>query len=88
MGANADFDGDLNDMYLRQQPGSRSILLAKRGGKTWRIQGIRAERRWEFVQATAPSMIPGLGPQPLPAPAIVSEERTSQQRQIDSNLEG
>ena len=33
MGANADFDGDLNDMYLRQQPGSRSILTSQAGEK-------------------------------------------------------
>ena len=46
--ADAEFDSERNHTYIRQQLGARSIIPAKRGKKTWRIQGVRAEMRRAF----------------------------------------
>ncbi len=46
--AYAEFDSERTHTYIRQQLGARSIIPAKRGKKTWRIQGVRAEMRRAF----------------------------------------
>ena len=46
--ADAEFDSERNHTYIRQQLGAQSVIPAKRGKKTWRIQGIRAEMRRAF----------------------------------------
>jgi len=46
--ADAEFDSERNHTYIRQQLGARSIIPAKRGKKTWHIQGVRAEMRRAF----------------------------------------
>ena len=46
--ADAEFDSERNHTYIRQQLGARSIIPAKRGKKTWRIHGVRAEMRRAF----------------------------------------
>lgn len=46
--ADAEFDSERNHTYIRQQLGARSIIPAKRGKKTWRIQEVRAEMRRAF----------------------------------------
>src|SRR5208282_4644420 len=43
-----EFDSELNHTHIRQQLGARSIIPAKRGKKTWRINGVRAEMRDHF----------------------------------------
>ena len=46
--ADAEFDSELNHTHIRQQLGARSVIPAKRGKKTWRIHGVRAEMRDHF----------------------------------------
>lgn len=46
--ADAEFDSERNHTYVRQQLRARSIIPAKRGKKTWRIHGVRAEMRHAF----------------------------------------
>ncbi len=46
--ADAEFDSERNHTYIRQQLGAQSVIPAKRGKKTWRIRGVRAEMRRAF----------------------------------------
>jgi len=46
--ADAEFDSERNHTYIRQQLGAQSVIPAKRGKKTWRIHGVRAEMRRAF----------------------------------------
>jgi hypothetical protein len=46
--ADAEFDSERNHTYIRKQLGARSVIPAKRGKKTWRIHGVRAEMRRSF----------------------------------------
>jgi DDE family transposase len=46
--ADAEFDSERNHTYVRQNLRARSIIPAKRGQKTWRIHGVRAEMRHSF----------------------------------------
>lgn len=48
--ADAEFDSERNHIYVRRQLGARSVIPAKRGKKTWRIHGVRAEMRRAFPQ--------------------------------------
>jgi hypothetical protein len=52
--ADAEFDSERNHTYVRQQLHARSIIPAKRGKKTWRIHGVRAEMRRAFRRQYAP----------------------------------
>jgi hypothetical protein len=44
----AEFDSERNHTYIRQRLGAQSVIPAKRGKKTWRIHGVRAETRRAF----------------------------------------
>src|ERR1700680_3825360 len=46
--ADAEFDSERNHTYIRQKLGAQSVIPAKRGKKTWRIHGVRAEMRSAF----------------------------------------
>src|SRR5579863_7992890 len=46
--ADAEFDSERNHSYIRKQLGAQSVIPAKRGKKTWRIHGVRAEMRRSF----------------------------------------
>jgi hypothetical protein len=46
--ADAEFDSERNHTYIRQQLGAQSVIPAKRGKKTWRIHGVRAQMRRQF----------------------------------------
>src|SRR5271168_3947703 len=46
--ADAEFDSERNHTYIRQQLGAQSVIPAKRGKKTWRIHGVRAQMRRAF----------------------------------------
>ncbi len=46
--ADAEFDSERNHTYVRQTLRARSIIPAKRGKKSWRIHGVRAEMRRAF----------------------------------------
>jgi hypothetical protein len=46
--ADAEFDSERNHTYIRQQLGAQSVIPAKRGKKTWRLHGVRAEMRRAF----------------------------------------
>lgn len=46
--ADAEFDSERNHTYIRHQLRAQSIIPAKRGKKTWRIHGVRAEMRRAF----------------------------------------
>ena len=46
--ADAEFDSERNHTYIRQQLGAQSVISAKRGKKTWRVHGVRAEMRRAF----------------------------------------
>ena len=48
--ADAEFDSERNHTYIRQKLGARSVIPAKRGKKTWRVHGVRAEMRQAFPQ--------------------------------------
>src|SRR2546428_2066504 len=46
--ADAEFDSERNHTYIRQRLGAQSVIPAKRGKKTWRVRGVRAEMRRAF----------------------------------------
>jgi len=46
--ADAEFDSERNHTYIRHQLRAQSVIPAKRGKKTWRIHGVRAEMRRAF----------------------------------------
>jgi Transposase DDE domain/Transposase domain (DUF772) len=46
--ADAEFDSERNHTYVRRQLGAQSVIPAKRGKRTWRIHGVRAEMRRAF----------------------------------------
>jgi hypothetical protein len=46
--ADAAFDSERNHTYIRRELGAQSVIPAKRGKKTWRIRGVRAQMRREF----------------------------------------
>ncbi len=46
--ADAEFDSELNHAFIRQVVGADSIIPAKRGKKTWRLHGVRAQMRANF----------------------------------------
>ena len=46
--ADAEFDSELNHTHIRHRLGAHSVIPAKRGKKTWNIQGIRAQMRNQF----------------------------------------
>ena len=48
--ADAELDSERNHLYIRQQLHAQSIIPAKRGKKTWRIHGVRAEMRRALVE--------------------------------------
>ena len=48
--ADAEFDSERNHRYIRKQLGARSIIPAKRGHRSWRIHGFRAQMRRRFPQ--------------------------------------
>jgi len=41
--ADAEFDSERNHTYIRKRLGAQSVIPAKRGKKTWRVHGVRAE---------------------------------------------
>jgi hypothetical protein len=46
--ADAEFDSERNHTYIREQIGAQSVIPAKRGKKTWRVHGVRAQMRRAF----------------------------------------
>ena len=46
--ADAAFDSERNHIYIRRELGAQSVIPAKRGKKTWRIRGVRAQMRRAF----------------------------------------
>ena len=46
--ADAEFDSERNHTYIRRELGAQSVIPAKRGKKTWRIHGVRAQMRRAF----------------------------------------
>src|SRR6266446_4690075 len=46
--ADAEFDSERNHTYIRKRLGAQSVIPAKRGKKTWRVHGVRAEMRSAF----------------------------------------
>ena len=48
--ADAEFDSERNHTYIRRELGAQSVIPAKRGKKTWRVHGVRAEMRRAFPQ--------------------------------------
>jgi hypothetical protein len=46
--ADAEFDSERNHTYIRQRLGAQSVIPARRGKKTWRVRGVRAEMRRAF----------------------------------------
>jgi len=50
--ADAEFDSEGNHTYIREQRGARSVIPAKRGKKTWRVHGVRAQMRRAFPRET------------------------------------
>ena len=46
--ADAEFDSERNHTNIRQRLGAQSVIPAKRGKKTWRVRGVRAEMRRAF----------------------------------------
>jgi hypothetical protein len=43
--ADAEFDSEKNHTFIRQRLKAHSVIPAKRGKKTWRVHGVRAEMR-------------------------------------------
>jgi hypothetical protein len=43
--ADAEFDSEKNHTFVRQQLKALSVIPAKRGKKTWRVRGVRAQMR-------------------------------------------
>jgi len=48
--ADAEFDSERNHTFVRQHLGAQSIIPARRGKRTWRLQGVRAQMRRDFPQ--------------------------------------
>src|SRR5260370_1108297 len=48
--ADAECDSERNHTYIRKRLGAQSVIPAKRGKKTWRVHGVRAEMRRAFPQ--------------------------------------
>ena len=46
--ADAEFDSERNHTYIRKKLGAHRVIPAKRGKKTWRVRGVRAEMRRAF----------------------------------------
>ena len=46
--ADAEFDSERNHTYIRRDLGAQSVIPAKRGKKSWRIHGVRAQMRRAF----------------------------------------
>jgi hypothetical protein len=46
--ADAEFDSESNDSFVRQQIHALSIIPAKRGKKTWTIHSVRPQMRHDF----------------------------------------
>ena len=46
--ADAEFDTERNHRFVRRQLRAQSVIPAKRGKKTWRVRGVRAEMRRAF----------------------------------------
>ncbi len=46
--ADAEFDSERNHLHVRQQLQAESIIPAKRGKRTWRLRGVRAQMRRNF----------------------------------------
>ena len=46
--ADTEFDSERNHTYIRRELGAQSVIPAKRGKKTWRSHGVRAQMRREF----------------------------------------
>jgi Transposase DDE domain len=46
--ADAEFDSERNHTYIRRELGAQSVIPAKRGKKTWCLQGVRAQMRRAF----------------------------------------
>jgi len=46
--ADAEFESERNHRYIRGELGARSVIPARRGKKTWRVRGVRAELRRAF----------------------------------------
>jgi IS5 family transposase len=46
--ADAEFDSEQNHRHVRERLGAMSVIPAKRGKPTWRVQGHRAEMRVAF----------------------------------------
>jgi hypothetical protein len=46
--ADAEFDSERNHTFVRRQLRALSIIPAKRGKKTWRVHGVRAQMRAAF----------------------------------------
>ena len=46
--ADAEFDSELNHIYVRDHIGASAVIPAKRGKKGWRKQGMRAEMERNF----------------------------------------
>ena len=49
--ADAEFDSEHNHGFCRQQLKADSVIPAKRGKKTWKIHGVRAQMRANFPRA-------------------------------------
>lgn len=49
--ADAEFDSERNHQFVRHVIGALSIIPAKRGKRTWKIKGVRAEMRKRFPRA-------------------------------------
>jgi len=46
--ADAEFDSERNHVFIHEQMRADSVIPAKRGKRTWRIHGVRAEMRANF----------------------------------------
>jgi IS5 family transposase len=46
--ADAEFDSERNHQHIRQQIGAHSVIPAKRGKLSWKLQGVRAQMRSAF----------------------------------------
>jgi hypothetical protein len=46
--ADAEFDSERNHTYIRRELGAQRVIPARRGKKTWRLHGVRAQMRRAF----------------------------------------
>lgn len=46
--ADAEFDSERNHRYIRKTVRAMSVIPAKRGKRTWKVKGVRAEMRKKF----------------------------------------